>query len=395
MKTQVAIIGAGPAGLCLARMLSLHGIHSIILERQTRAYVEARVRAGMLEQGMVELMRRAGVASRLDKEGLVHSGFKLIFDNQISHIDLASLTGGKQMVIYGQTELTKDLYDSVLADSNIQVFFGAQEVCPSGFLEEKPRVSFYYQNTAYTLSCDYLAGCDGYHGVTRAAIPKSCLREYERTYPFGWLGLLSDTPPLDEEAIYIHHQRGFALCSMRSRTRSRYYLQVPLSEQVSDWSDQDFWDELRRRLPASLADSLITGPSFEKSIAPLRSFVVEPLRFGSLFLVGDAGHIVPPTGAKGLNLAASDVHYLSTALIAWYQEGRSDLLDRYSATALHRIWAAVRFSWWFTSVTHKFSDDPIEQKIQLAELDYLLQSTAGQTTIAENYVGLDLAEDFV
>ena len=394
-KTQVAIIGAGPSGLCLARLLSQKGIKSVVLERQTQAYVEARVRAGILEQGMVDLMRRAGVGTRMDKEGLVHDGFSLVFDHQVKRIDLSGLTGGKQVMVYGQTELTKDLYDVVLKDGNVTVIFEAQEVIPAGFMDNKPVVSFTAKGKKQSLTCDYIAGCDGYYGASRAAVPKDRLCEYERIYPFGWLGLLAETPPVHEELIYVNHSRGFALCSMRSHTRSRYYLQVPLTDQVEDWSDEAFWDELRRRLPEPFASTIVTGPSFEKSIAPLRSFVVEPLQFGRLFLVGDAGHIVPPTGAKGLNLAASDVHYLSTALIAYYQDGREDLIERYSETALRRIWAAVRFSWWFTSVTHKFSDDPIEQKIQVAELDYLMHSKAGQTTIAENYVGLDFAADFV
>lgn len=395
MKTQIAIIGAGPSGLCLALLLSQKGIKSVVLERQTRDYVEARVRAGILEQGMIDLIRHAGVGSRMDKEGLLHEGFSLVFDHQIKRIDLAGLSGGKKVMVYGQTELTKDLYDKVLQDDNIQVIFEARDVLPTGFFDNKPTISFIANGEPQVLHCDYIAGCDGYHGASRAAVPKDRLREYERVYPFGWLGLLAETPPVHEELIYVNHPRGFALCSMRSHTRSRYYLQVPLTDQVEAWSDDAFWHELRLRLPEPYASTLVTGPSFEKSIAPLRSFVVEPLRFGSLFLVGDAGHIVPPTGAKGLNLAASDVHYLSTALIAWYEAGRQDLLDRYSETALRRIWAAVRFSWWFTSVMHKFSDDPIEQKIQVAELEYLMRSQAGQTTIAENYVGLDFAADFV
>ncbi len=395
MKTQVGIIGGGPSGLCLARLLSQRGIKSVILERQTRDYVEARIRAGILEQGMADLMRQAGVGARMDQEGLLHDGIVLAFDGRLERVDMAALTGGKQVMVYGQTELTKDLYDAVLADGNISVVFQAVDVQPLGFLDGSPRIAFVRQGQAETLECDWIAGCDGYHGASRAAVPRDMITEFERVYPFGWLGLLSDTPPVHEELIYANHARGFALCSMRSHSRSRYYLQLGLDEKVEDWSDDRFWDELRSRLPASVAESLVTGPSIEKSIAPLRSFVTEPLRFGHMFLVGDAGHIVPPTGAKGLNLAASDMYYLSTALIAYYEQGRNDLLDRYSEVALRRVWAAVRFSWWFTQLMHDFGDDPIAHKIQLAELDYLMSSRAGQTTIAENYVGLPFEPSFV
>jgi p-hydroxybenzoate 3-monooxygenase len=394
MKTQIGIIGGGPSGLCLARLLSLAGIKSVILERQTRDYVEARIRAGILEQGMADLMRRAGVGARMDREGLVHDGITLTFNDRVERIDLASLTGGKQVMVYGQTELTKDLYDAVLKDENITVVFQARDVHPVGFLEGQPRLKFIHDGKPEVVECDYIAGCDGYHGVSRSSVPRDMITEYERIYPFGWLGLLADTPPVHEELIYANHKRGFALCSMRSHTRSRYYVQVGLDQKVEDWSDERFWDEIRRRLPQHIAAKMVTGPSIEKSIAPLRSFVAEPMRFGSMFLVGDAGHIVPPTGAKGLNLAASDVYYLSTALIAWYRDGRADLLERYSETALRRIWAAVRFSWWFTSILHKFKEDPIQYKIQMAELDYLMGSTAGRTTIAENYVGLPFDPTF-
>jgi len=394
MQTQIGIIGGGPSGLCLARLLSLAGIKSVILERQTRDYVEARIRAGILEQGMVDLMRRAKVSARMDREGLMHDGIVLAFNGREERIDLASLTGGKRVMVYGQTELTKDLYDAVLEDDNITVVFEAGHVHPVGFLDGQPKLEYVKGGKHHIVSCDYIAGCDGYHGASRASVPREMITEYERIYPFGWLGLLSDTPPVHEELIYANHKRGFALCSMRSPTRSRYYLQVGLDQKVEDWSDERFWDEIRRRLPAHIAAKMVTGPSIEKSIAPLRSFVTEPMRFGNMFLVGDAAHIVPPTGAKGLNLAASDMFYLSTALIAFYNQGRSDLLDRYSETALRRVWAAVRFSWWFTSISHKFNEDPIEHKIQLAELDYLMSSTAGKTTIAENYVGLPFDPTF-
>jgi len=390
MQTQIGIIGGGPSGLCLARLLSLSGIKSVILERQNREYVEARIRAGILEQGMVDLMRRAKVSERMDREGLVHDGIVLTFNGREERIDMASLTGGQQVMVYGQTELTKDLYDAVLQDENITVVFEARDVQPTGYLEGKPKLEYVKEGKQITVDCDYIAGCDGYHGASRASIPREKITEFERIYPFGWLGLLSDTPPVHEELIYANHKRGFALCSMRSPTRSRYYIQVGLDEKVEDWSDERFWDEIRRRLPEHIAKDMVTGPSIEKSIAPLRSFVTEPMRFGNMFLVGDAAHIVPPTGAKGLNLAASDMYYLSTALIAFYNEGgRTDLLDRYSETALRRVWAAVRFSWWFTSISH-----PIEHKIQLAELDYLMSSTAGKTTIAENYVGLPFDPTF-
>lgn len=395
MKTQVGIIGGGPSGLCLARLLSKSGIKSVILERQDRAYVEARIRAGILEQGMVELMRQAGVGERMDREGLPHDGIVMTFDDRVERVDLAALTGGKQVMVYGQTELTRDLYDAVLKDENITVIFHARDVHPTGFLEGKPVIEFVKDGQQTKLECDWIAGCDGYHGASRASVPRSMITEYEKIYPFGWLGLLSDTPPVHHELIYSNHKNGFALCSMRSHTRSRYYVQVGLDEKVEDWSDARFWDEIRHRLPAQFADVMVTGPSLEKSIAPLRSFVAEPLRYGKMFLVGDAGHIVPPTGAKGLNLAASDMYYLSTALIAFYQQGRTDLLDRYSETALRRIWAAVRFSWWFTSISHKFNNDPIERRIQQAEIDYLLGSVAGRTTIAENYVGLPFDPTFV
>lgn len=395
MRTQVGIIGGGPSGLCLARLLSRRGIRSVILERQTREYVEARIRAGILEQGMADLMRQAGVGERMDREGLLHDGIVLAFDGRLERIDMAALTGGKQVMVYGQTELTKDLYDAVLEDEHISVVFEAADVTPQGFLDGSPRIAFTRSGETVMLECDWIAGCDGYHGASRAAVPREMITEFERVYPFGWLGVLSETPPVHEELIYANHKRGFALCSMRSRARSRYYVQVGLDERVEDWSDERFWDELRRRLPTPVADSLVTGPSIEKSIAPLRSFVAEPLRFGHLFLVGDAGHIVPPTGAKGLNLAASDMFYLSTALIAHYEQGRNDLLDRYSEVALRRVWAAVRFSWWFTQLMHDFGDDPIGHKIQLAELDYLMGSQAGQTMIAENYVGLPFDSSFV
>ncbi len=397
MKTAVGIIGGGPSGLLLARLLSRADIDSVILERQSQSHVEARIRAGVLEQGLQDLLIRAGVGKRMQAEGLPHSGVSLAFGEQLLRVDLAGLTGGKQVMVYGQTELTRDLYRAVLSDPRITVIFEAQDVTPSHYLvEDGPRaadktpahIRFRTSLGAHELQCDYIAGCDGFHGASRSSVPRAMITEFERIYPFGWLGLLSDTPPLQHELVYVSQNEGFALCSMRSPTRSRYYLQVARDEPLGSWSDQRFWDVLASRLPRHLASQLITGPSIEKSIAPLRSFVAEPLRFGRLFLVGDAGHIVPPTGAKGLNLAASDIHYLSSALIAHYQEGRDDLLDRYSEAALERVWGAVRFSWWFTRITHRFGDDPIERRLQQAELRGLLRSHAAQAAFAEQYVGL-------
>lgn len=389
MKTQVGIIGGGPSGLLLARLLSLAGIKSVILEKHTQEYVEGRIRAGILEEGMVKLLQKAQVAERMNAEGLIHKGIEISFLNRLLRIDLESLTDGKTVMVYGQTELTKDLYHAVLNDSNIVVVFQAEDVMPEDFLQSsKPKISFKCHGTQETLFCDFIAGCDGFHGIARKSIPRSMISEYEKVYPFGWLGLLADVPPVNDELVYIYNPRGFALCSMRSRTRSRYYLQVSLAEHVDDWPDERFWDELRKRLPESFADKLITGPSIEKSIAPLRSFVAEPLSFGHLFLVGDAGHIVPPTGAKGLNLAASDVYYLSTAFVAWYQHNQDNLLKQYSEVALKRIWAAERFSWWMTNLLHHFGGDGFDHRMQQAEFDYLTKSKAAQTVLAENYVGL-------
>jgi len=388
LKTQVAIIGAGPSGLILARLLSLQGIPSVIIERQSREYVEARIRAGILEQTTVELLREAQVVDNLDEHGIIHGGFSLAFNGRQERIDMNKLTG-KNVTVYGQTELTKDLYDVVLADDSITVIFKAENVEPVNYLEgHKPQVKFKHKDQSTTLDCDFIAGCDGYHGPSRANVPSSMIKNFERVYPFGWLGILSETPPVDEELIYANHERGFALCSMRSLTRSRYYIQVSSDEKVENWSDDAFWDELRKRLPEKNAQALVTGASIEKSIAATRSFVAEPMRFGNLFLAGDAAHIVPPTGAKGLNQAAADINYLSKAFIKFYKSGSTDLLDKYSEVALKRVWASVRFSWWFTSLTHNFNDDPIERKIQLSELDYIFSSTAGQKVVAENYVGL-------
>ncbi|MCW8159364.1 4-hydroxybenzoate 3-monooxygenase [Stutzerimonas stutzeri] len=388
MKTGVAIIGAGPSGLLLGQLLHNAGIPNVIIERQTPEYVLGRIRAGVLEQGMVNLLREAGVAERMDREGQIHEGVELAFGERRVRVDLKALTGGDTVMVYGQTEVTRDLMDARKA-SAAPIFYGVPDVQVHDLKGEVPWISFTLNGETVRLDCDHIAGCDGFHGVSRRSIPAGALTEFERIYPFGWLGLLSDTPPVAEELIYASHERGFALCSMRSATRSRYYLQVGLEEKVEDWSDQRFWDELRRRLPEDVAARLITGPSLEKSIAPLRSFVVEPMQYGHLFLVGDAAHIVPPTGAKGLNLAASDVSTLYRILLKVYREGRVDLLERYSPICLRRIWKAERFSWWMTGLLHSFPDtDAFARRIQASEQDYFTSTPAALTTIAENYVGL-------
>ena len=388
MRTQVAIIGAGPAGLLLGQLLHNAGIDNVILERQSGDYVLGRIRAGVLEQGMVDLLRQAGVSQRMDAEGLVHAGFELALDDRQVHIDLKGLTGGKTVMVYGQTEVTRDLMDAREA-VGAQTLYSASNVQPHDMKTGTPYVTFDKEGESWRLDCDYIAGCDGFHGVARQSIPSDVLKIFERVYPFGWLGVLADTPPVNDELVYARHERGFALCSQRSASRSRYYLQVPAGEKVEDWSDQRFWDELKTRLPTALAERLVTGPSLEKSIAPLRSFVVEPMQYGRLFLLGDAAHIVPPTGAKGLNLAASDVSTLFTMLCKVYTEGRTDLLERYSEVCLRRIWKAERFSWWMTSMLHRFPDsDGFSQRITDSELAYFVDSEAGRTTIAENYVGL-------
>ncbi|WPO99100.1 4-hydroxybenzoate 3-monooxygenase [Pseudomonas sp. HR96] len=388
MKTQVAIIGAGPSGLLLGQLLHNAGISNVILERQTPDYVLGRIRAGVLEQGMVELLRKAGVHQRMDREGLVHTGVELAVRGRRVHIDLHGLTGGKTVMIYGQTEVTRDLMQAREAAGALTVY-GAANVEPQGMKSDAPWLTYEKDGELQRLDCDYIAGCDGFHGIARQAIPAEVLQTFERVYPFGWLGILADTPPVNEELVYASHERGFALCSMRSATRTRYYVQVDADEKVENWSDQRFWDELKSRLPADLAERMVTGPSIEKSIAPLRSFVVEPMQYGRMFLVGDAAHIVPPTGAKGLNLAASDVSTLFDILLKVYREGRTDLLEQYSPICLRRVWKAERFSWWMTSMLHRFPDaDPFSQRIQQTELDYFVDSQAGRQTIAENYVGL-------
>jgi p-hydroxybenzoate 3-monooxygenase len=385
-RTQVAIIGAGPSGLLLSQLLHQHGVDSVILERQSREYVAGRIRAGVLEQGTVDLLVQAKVGERLLSQRLVHDGFALGFAGKSFRVDLKGLTGDA-VSVYGQTEVTKDLMETRIAAGG-RLIFEAGDVSVEGFDRTHPTVRYSHGGRTHELTCDFVAGCDGYHGVCRRSIPTEAMQSFERIYPFGWLGILADVPPVAHELIYSNHERGFALCSMRSMHRSRYYVQCGLDDQLEAWTDVRFWDELRRRLPASVAEAVITGPSIEKSIAPLRSFVVEPLKFGRLFLVGDAAHIVPPTGAKGLNLAAADVRVLYQALVEFYRTGRAELIDRYSAQCLRRTWKAVRFSWWFTSITHKFSEDPFSHRLQLAELDYLIGSPAALTSVAENYVGL-------
>jgi p-hydroxybenzoate 3-monooxygenase len=387
MRVQVAIIGAGPAGLTLGQLLHKAGIEAIVLEAQTPDYVLGRIRAGVLEQVAVDLLDEAGVGARMHAEGLPHKGVELLVDGVRHRIDFDGLTGGKRVMVYGQTELTKDLMDARAA-AGLKTVYEAKNVRVDDFDTTHPRVRYTKDDATHEIECDFIAGCDGFHGVCRASVPQNAITNFERAYPVGWLGLLSDTPPVSEELIYATHERGFALCSMRSHTRSRYYVQVPLTEKVEQWSDERFWDELRRRLDPQAAQSMVTGPSIEKSIAPLRSFVAEPMRFGRLLLAGDASHIVPPTGAKGLNLAASDVRYLSQALTEHYHEKSAAGLEHYSARALARVWKAERFSWWMTTMLHAFPGQAFDQKMQLAELDYLFGSRAAATAFAENYVGL-------
>jgi p-hydroxybenzoate 3-monooxygenase len=388
MRTQVGIIGSGPSGLLLARLLHLQGIDTVILESRSRDYVLGRIRAGVIEQGMADLLREAKAGERMDREGLVHEGINIAFDGRLERIDFPKHTNGKVVMVYGQTEITYDLMKAHIDEAGGKIYYDAPVIGVEGCESESPRIIFEQNGQRQELICDFVAGCDGYHGVARKSIPADKITNFERTYPFGWLGILSDVPPVKEELIYANHERGFALCSMRSHTRSRYYIQCLRDDKVENWTDDAFWDELRRRLPTEEADSVTTGPRLEMSITPLHSFVAEPLRFGRLFLAGDAGHIVPPTGAKGLNLAASDIYYLSRAFIAYYKEKRADLLDRYSETALRRVWKAVRFSWWYTSLLHKLDDNPMTRRLQVAELDYLVGSEAGRTVFSENYVGL-------
>ncbi|WP_218663868.1 4-hydroxybenzoate 3-monooxygenase [Acinetobacter baumannii] len=387
LKTQVAIIGSGPAGLLLGQLLYKAGIDHIIVEQRSAEYVASRIRAGILEQVSVDLLKQAGVDQNLKEKGLPHSGIEILTNGEKHRVDLAALTGGKQVTVYGQTEVTKDLMTAREA-KQLTSFYEAQNVQVKDFYTA-PKVEFEYQGKAFQILCDFIAGCDGYHGVCRASVPEDKIKTFEKVYPFGWLGVLADVPPVADELIYVQSERGFALCSMRSETRSRYYLQVPLTDHVEDWSDEKFWDELKKRLDPESREKLVTGPSIEKSIAPLRSFVTEPMRFGKLFLAGDAAHIVPPTGAKGLNLAASDIAYLSSALIEYYAEGSEQGINEYSEKCLQRVWKAERFSWWMTHLLHRFeTESEFDHKIKQAELSYVLGSIAGKTTLAENYVGL-------
>ncbi len=387
MRTKVAIIGAGPAGLLLGQLLRSYGIDNVILERHTPEYVLGRIRAGLLEEGTVALMDEVGAGKRAHAEGLVHDGIEFAFAGHRHRIDMRALTG-KTVMIYGQTEVTLDLMNARKA-AGLTSVYEAADVKPHDFDTDRPRVTYKKDGVTHEIACDFIAGCDGFHGISRASVKPDAIETFEREYPFGWLGILSETPPVSHELIYSNHARGFALCTMRSTKRSRYYVQCPLDDRVEDWPDARFWDELKRRLDRKAADTIVTGPSIEKSIAPLRSFVAEPMRFGRMFLAGDAAHIVPPTGAKGLNLAASDAHYLATALREYYDEKSSAGIDNYSATSLKRVWKAVRFSWWMTQILHKFPDTgTIGARFQLAELDYVVHSKAAMTSLSENYVGL-------
>lgn len=390
MRTQIAIIGAGPAGMFLAHLLRLQGIDAVVVERRDRAYVEGRVRAGVLEQVTTDLMRQLGLADRLGREGLVHGGTNLSLDGRMFHIDMAALTGGSTVTVYGQQEVMRDLFDAA-ESRGLSIVWNASDVALHDLEGARPAVTWSLHGREQRLDCDYIVGCDGYHGVSRGAIPADVIKTFERAYPFGWLGILADVPPVDHELIYANHERGFALASMRSTTRSRYYVQCALNDDIANWSDDRFWDELCLRLGPEVGAKVTRGPSFEKAIAPLRSFVSEPMRWGRLFLAGDAAHIVPPTGAKGMNLAVSDVTMLAEALVEKYKDRSDAGIDGYSARALARVWKAERFSWWFTSVTHRFpAMDGFDRRIQIAELDYIRGSEAAQRSLAENYVGLPL-----
>ena len=387
MRTQAAIIGGGPSGLLLGQLLLKHGIDTVVLERRTKQHVLGRIRAGVLETGFAGLMREAGVGARMDKEGIIHEGTGIAHEGGLFRIDFEKLTGN-HVIVYGQTEVTRDLYDAREAAGGTTLF-ECSGVRPQDLDTDAPFVTFLHEGKVVRLDCDFVAGCDGFHGPSRQAIPEEVRTEYEKTYPFGWLGILSETPPVEDELIYANSERGFALCSMRNANLSRYYIQCALSDRPEDWEDEAFWTELKRRLPEDTAEKLVTGPSIEKSIAPLRSFVCEPMRWGRMFLCGDAAHIVPPTGAKGLNTAASDVHYLYHGMVAHYQDGESEGLDRYSETALERIWKTQRFSWSMTNLLHRFPEQSeFDLHVQAAELAFLSENEAAQRALAENYVGL-------
>ena len=388
MQTRVCIVGGGPSGLLLSQLLHLKGIDNVVLEKHSRDYVLARIRAGVLEHGFAELMREARCGERMDREGEIHEGFYIANEGKLNRVDLHKYSGGSSVVVYGQTELTRDLYD---ARDRMQgaVIHNAEDVALHDLKSAKPYVTYRSGDEIVRVDCDFVIGADGFHGVSRKSIPKTVLKEYEKVYPFGWLGVLSRTKPVSPELIYARNERGFALCSLRSQVLSRYYIQVPLTDSVEDWSDDAFWAELKRRLPAEVGARMITGPSIEKSIAPLRSFVAEPMRYGNLFLAGDAAHIVPPTGARGLNSAVSDIYYLYHAMLAHYQSGDSSGLDGYSSKALARVWKAQRFSWWMTTLLHTFPDSiDYDKKLQQTDLEYLFSSEAAQSSLAENYVGL-------
>jgi len=388
MKTQVGIIGGGPSGLLLSQLLDLQGIDNIVLEKHSREYVLGRIRAGVLEHGFADLMREAQCGARMDAEGEIHDGFYIAHDGIRDRVDLKGLTGGNSVVVYGQTELTRDLYDA-REKMGGKVIHNAEDVKPHDVTSDTPYLTYRNGDDIIRIDCDYIIGADGFHGVSRKSIPKDKIREYERVYPFGWLGVLSRTKPVSPELIYAKHDRGFALCSLRSQTLSRYYIQVPLTDTVEDWSDDAFWAELKARLPTDVAASLSTGPSIEKSIAPLRSFVAEPMRYGNMFLAGDAAHIVPPTGARGLNSAASDIYYLYHAMLDHYQNGDDTGLETYSQKALARVWKGQRFSWWMTTLLHRFPDNSgFDNHLQQTDLEYLFSSKTAMGSLAENYVGL-------
>ncbi|MCL4158125.1 UNVERIFIED_CONTAM: hypothetical protein GTU68_007052, partial [Idotea baltica] len=388
VRTKVVIVGGGPSGLLLSQLLHLAGVDSIVLERKTRAYVLSRIRAGVLEQGTCDLMRAAKAGARMDREGQLHTGFVMTFDGRASRIDLEGLTGGKTVLVYGQTELTRDLYEA-RDQLNGTILHEVDDVVPHNLTSEAPFVTFVHNGETQRIDCDFVAGCDGFHGISRSVLPDIVRKEYEKILPFSWVGVLSKTRPAGEEIIYSRSQAGFALCSMRSETLSRYYIQCPATDTLDEWSDDRFWSELSARLPASIADQLETGPSLRKNMTPLRAFISEPMRHGRLFLAGDSAHIVAPTGAKGLNLAASDIFYLTNALIEFYKSGSEAGLEGYSAKALSRVWKASRFSWFMTKLMHNFEGPAsFDDRMQDAQLDYMSRSKAQQTAIAENYVGL-------